>query len=188
MDILLHDTGIINPNFTDDTRFVLWSSASPSRKDAGEFRSTAQSIKLKLTAINNGTSSTKQRNPMIGKMTNTSFTISMEPIVINVTGFVEVPTVFQNTSDLKDLNSIYQYFWLFQWSRGHKDLYLLDQTVPAREQLFSLYWLLQLVGKTDNGNPDSKKHLNTQIDNISFNEGVGNLSFNMGLTVYPYFG
>ena len=188
MNIKIHDTGIIQPEFDIPTRFTLWNSATSKQKEMGEFRASDSSILLKLTAINNGMGTTKQRNPMIGKMVNTSFTISMEPLIINVTGFVKTPTAFKNTIEKYDLETIYKNLWLLQWSRGHKDLYLIDDVVPARESLFSLYWLIQLIGKTDLGNPDEKKHLNVQIDNISFNEGIGNLSFNAGLIVFPYLG
>ena len=183
MDIYLEDTGYVNPTFgLTETPFVDYESATDEQKKLGEFKVSVP-VRLKVTTINLGDKSNIQisQNPLTSSKSVTH--ISNEIMKITLTCMLKKPinnfTDTSNLGDLPDLKNIL----LMKRSQGHKDLYIKDDVNPDVEKLFSLYYLIDIFGRTDNGNSLNKKHLNVFIDSFSQNEGINKLSYNLVLSI-----
>ena len=261
MNIILEDTGIVESLFDTVDRFTVFDSASLSDKQHGQYRCN-DTISLKISSLNFGSSDNNQDIPYLGKLGAQSNNVSNNPIKFNLTCFIDKPssflinvdsfytvdkvayltplspsdgmivligvdctgtfsshigniatyssgwsytsvstgkkvydidtgniyekgsssytTVYEfNIKDLRTMSSLY----LMKYSKGHKDLYLQDDTDSRRESLFELYDMINVFGRTDAGNSESKKHLNITLDSISVNAGIASTSFQLGCTL-----
>ena len=182
----LYDTGLVNPEFdASETPFPNWDSATITQRSQGEFKATANPVSLKIETVNSGIKANIKQIPSLTSFKTKSIIASINPFKYTIQGFINKPRTYTGT-DKKDLD-VYKAFHLLQISKGHKDFYIKDDTSSSTEELFSLYSLIDLFGKTDSGNPDNKKHLNVIIDSLSFNEGKKVITFTMQLTIIPYF-
>lgn len=187
MDIYIEDTGIVNPNFTTATRFTNYASATSTEKQAGEFRIT-DVLTLKVNSIQLGESINSVTVPSLFNLQNKHIRTSNAPLNFTLSGFIKTAiqqkytdaAISANTrnilADMPDLKT----YMLMCLSKGHKDLYIKDSSSTEIEKLFWLYYLIDLFGKTDAGNSQSKKHLNVNFKSFSGNEGLsGIITWNM---------
>ena len=180
VNIYLEDTG-----FTEltgfSTRFPDFSSANATQKANGEFRAENR-IKLKVNAINIGDSNNSQDVPSTQNTQTAYKKISKNPISISLGGYIAKPSNFSTIKPM-DLPKITE-LALMNISKGHKDLYLdADVTEEDRFELFSLWYFIDLFGRTDAGNSQNRKHLNIMINDYSINESVNTLSVNIQMTI-----
>lgn len=187
MLIRIEDTGLVNPDFTQGdivNRFPTFSSLTDSTEDRlkkinGEFRAD-EPIVLNLTANNNGISKNYQFIPSNRGVMANAVQISINQIIYNFTASFEKPVTY--SQDLKDLPE-YKQLKLMCLSKGHKDFYIVNEKYIDEEQILSFYQDMELFSKTDNGSPSllgtPKKHLNFYIRNVSINESVRRISYNL---------
>lgn len=180
--IYIKDTGIIQPYFeATDGVFPDFNSATITQKGNGEFK-VSNALKLKVTSSNLGLSDNTQVTPKIDRIGYDVQQLSFNSINLSLTCYLLKPKNIFTGDDALDLPNIIDILRL-QLSKGHKDLYLDTEGGLDNEDLFSLYYVYQTLGTTDNGSGLSRKHLNVKIDSISFNEGIDDLVYNFTLTV-----
>lgn len=193
MKIKISDTGIVNYNFTASditNRFKKFSNLTTSTSDLeakkyGEFR-TDNDVELKVISKNSGISTNNQTTPSFTGTSSSSTQISTSPLQLSLTVKFDKP--MNITTDYKDLTSIQDLF-LLAVTKGHKDIYI-EPELEDSEKLMSLYYQMQLYGKTDSGSPsytEDTLHLNVKVNSISENESVSKLSYNITMTIlYSY--
>lgn len=184
VNIYLEDTGYVSPTFGgSDIVFDSFTSLDPTvtadhtKLKKGRFK-VDDVVTLKVTGFNFGASNVEQEIPNISTKQSSTLSVSTNPFEFSMTCLLQKPKQFANTTDLKDLPDLGS-LMLMSLSNGHKDLYLLDSDVSDREDMLSLSQYINLFGKTDSGNTQSKKHLNVKLQSISVNEGVDKLSINL---------
>lgn len=181
VNIYLKDTGIVDPNYTGSpTPYTAESTATTGELQDGEFR-VSNTITLKVTSLNFGISTNTQDLPLTKSVFTSNSRLSTSPIIFSLTCFLVKPTNWSST-DVKDLASLRD-LTLMTLTRGHKDLYVDDTTVTAREDMMSLMQLAKDFGRTDSGSGSSQRHLNVRLDSISQNESVKSLSLNLNFTL-----
>jgi len=182
----IYDTGLVNPVFEEtETPFPTWENASPTQRMKGEFRISDNPLIFKINSINSGLKANLKIIPSLSSLKTKVIQPSIEPINYTIQGFIRKPLRY-DINNKYDLD-IYKYLHLLQFSKGHKDLYIKDDTNSSIEELFSIHYLIDIIGKEDNGNPDNKKHLNVVVNSISFNEGKKDITFSLNLVIIPYF-
>jgi len=177
MIITIEDTGYVDNDFSpSDTPFTAYGSITSTQYELGEFKAVSP-IKLKLDTVNFGGSSNIQDNLSLSgfnsSLTRTSTSVPKLSLGVSIIK----PTEFINTGEAyaKDLPDLKQLVLMWM-SKGHKDIYIDEETNAGAGSLLSMYWLINLFGATDDGNTLSAKHLNVLIDSITMNEGArGNI-------------
>ena len=180
VNIYLVDTGYTDTALSG-TQFSTFASATTAQKQAGEFR-VANTVTLKITALNFGIGTQNQDTPNISNTLINLSRLSVSPIKFSVTGFLEKQTNYNNTSDTKDISSLRD-LALMCISKGHKDLYVEDTTVTAREDLTSIGQLDKDFGVEDAGSGSTRRHLNVRVDGISLNESTKTVNYNINFTL-----
>lgn len=182
VNIYLADTGYVNPKFTaSETAFSTFTASTEAERQAGEFRAD-NIVTLKVTSMNAGVSTQNQDTPNINNTLTDLSRLSVSPIKITLTCFLEKQTNYSDSSDIKDISSLRD-LYLMTISKGHKDLYVDDTSVAARENLMSIGQLDKEFGREDDGSGTTHRHLNVRVDSISQNENPKTLSYNIGLTL-----
>lgn len=189
MKIKIEDTGLVDFNFSVSeiaSRFKKYSDLTTSEadqtsKEYGEFR-VDNPIELKVIAKNKGISTNSQKIPSYTGTKSQSIRTSTSPITLSLTVKFDKPlnitTNYRDLPSIKDLD-------LLAITKGHKDIYITPE-IEDNEKLMSLYYDMLVFGRTDSGSPsytEDTLHLNVDIDSISENEGVSELSYNITMTI-----
>jgi len=181
VNIYLADTGQVQTNFGTTTAFTAWGSATETQRTDGEFK-VSNVLTMKVTAINFGISTQNQDTPNINNIQTNFSRISVSPIKFSLTGELLKQTNYNITTDTKDISSLRD-LALMSISKGHKDLYVDDTAVPAREALMSLYQLAQDFGVEDDGSGSTQRHLNVRMDSFSLNESTKKGTYTINFTL-----
>jgi len=167
MEITIYDTGFVNDDFdVSEGRLPSYTNATHAQRLNGEYQITTPLV-LKLTDFDTslGTAgfNVPNRNMIKNKSVNTSF---------EVIDFKLRAHIIKQQHSSEDLNKLSQII-LYKFSRGHKDLVISNNlTVGDNRGLVSIYWYLDVMGKTDTGNPLSERHLNINIKQINIKDSV----------------
>jgi len=189
MNIIIQDTGIQRPDYSSSdfaSRFPTLETATDKQAISGRFRVNGQ-LTMKLINVNYGSGANDIDIPNLGTVGASKVAISKNPIKITIVAELLVPSSFRDTTKFKDVKDVIRVA-LLDRSRGHKDLYVVDDANPDREALTHLYQLTEAFGHTDpvgfEGNDDAKKHLNIKVDSVSANGGINTVTYNLNCTVF----
>lgn len=189
MDIIIQDTGMQTPNYLSSdfsNRFPTLETATDEQSISGRFR-TSGKLAMKLKSVNYGSGANNLEIPNLGNLRASKVAISKNPIKLDIVAELAVPKSYRDTTNYKDVKDIMRVA-LLDRTRGHKDLYVIDDANPDREALTHLYQLTEIFGHADpvgfEGNDDAKKHLNIKVDSISANGGIGTITYNLNCTIF----
>lgn len=165
MNIYLRDTGFVRPDFTSgETSFDGVSSVGLEKKRVGEFKVEDRML-LKVHNYDISTGKVRQNIAGITDLRNKGNTISMNPIILNLSCSLEIQKNY-NSGDALDVPKVKDLF-LMLMSRGHKDLYLEDHPGRNVKDLFGLQVFLSTFGREDDPDGDGLfKRLNVDITDL----------------------
>lgn len=187
MKIQIYDTGYVNDEFgVSETPLDTKANASTAKVMNGEFR-VADAIDLKIDSISISSSSLGFTVPSKSAIKNKTYNIANEKISFDLNCYLKIDEYTNPSTDLANYANI---FYL-QLTKGHKDLLLINNSVAVGGDdrgLFPLYWLLDVFGKQDNGNPDGLKHINIDVKKISTSHSVDKniLPIKLNCELLPY--